>query len=135
MKIDDKTIQKMKEIAKAASDNAYCPYSKFRVGAAVLSENGEIFSGSNIENASLGLTICAERNAIFQAVSKGHRTIRAIAVFTPTSTPTTPCGACRQVIREFGIDVEIYSFANKGNVLKFRLDQLLPHSFAPESIV
>src|SRR3954471_20685817 len=92
--------------ARAASEQAYCPYSNFRVGAAVLTEDGAVFSGCNIENASYGLTICAERTAVFHAAAKGHRAIVAVAVYTPTTFPTAPCGACRQVINEFGPDAE-----------------------------
>src|SRR5262245_6352011 len=89
------------EAARAASERAYAPYSKFRVGAAVLA-GGQIFAACNIENASYGLTICAERAAVAAAVSAGKRKIDAIAIFTPTPTATAPCGACRQVLHEFG---------------------------------
>lgn len=135
MQPGDPIVQKMREVALLASQNAYCPYSQFRVGAAVLTDNGEIFAGCNVENASLGLTICAERNAIFQAVAKGHHKIRAVAVVTPTDYPTPPCGACRQVINEFGPEAEIFSFANNAKVLHFNLRQLLPDAFGPNSIL
>src|SRR3954452_19801777 len=88
--------------AKAVSVRAYCPYSHFAVGAAVQTADGRVFAGCNVENASFGLTICAERNAIFQAVCAGARDIVAVAVYTPTKRPVSPCGACRQVIAEFG---------------------------------
>src|SRR5204863_9331542 len=94
----DPKVEKMKEEARAAMKNAYCDYSDFAVGAAVLTESGEIFVGCNVENASYGLTMCAERNAIFQALAHGRRDVKAVVVVTPTETPTTPCGACRQVI-------------------------------------
>ena len=90
------------EEARKASNFAYAPYSKFRVGAALLTEDGEIFSGCNVENRSFGLTICAERNAVTKAVSSGHLVFKALAVCTPDSdVPVGPCGACRQVLSEF----------------------------------
>jgi len=126
---NDAVVQKMRVVAKAAAENAYCPYSKFPVGAAVLTDDGEVFSGCNVENASLGLTMCAERNAVFQAVAKGYLKIVAVVIVILASTPAPPCGACRQVISEFGNEAEVFSFDNDGNVLHLRLDQLLPHAF------
>src|SRR3954452_17114050 len=97
--------------AKQAARRAYCPYSHFRVGAGVLTNRGNIFAGCNVENASYGLTICAERNAVFQAVAasgvESPPELRAVLVYTPTPAPTAPCGACRQVINEFGPGCEI----------------------------
>ena len=123
-------MQRMRELAMAASEHAYVPYSGFKVVAAVLVENGEIFSACNVENASYSLSMCAERNALFQAVSHGHRKVQAVVIFTPTSQPTPPCGACRQAIGEFGPEAEIFSFARAGDPLHARLDDLLPHSFS-----
>ena len=134
MRPDDPIVQEMKKVALEASRNAYCVYSKFPVGAAVLTESGEIFGGCNVENASYGLTICAERNAIFQAVAKGHYRIRAIAVVTPTDLPTPPCGACRQVINEFGPEAEIFSFTENGKVSLLNLKDLLPEAFGPGNL-
>jgi cytidine deaminase len=122
--------------ARAAAARAYCPYSQFRVGAAVLTDRGEIFAGCNVENASYGLTICAERNAIFQAVARaeGPLVIRAVMVFTPTSEPTAPCGACRQVINEFGPDAEILSACDGPTATTDRLADLLPAAFGPRNL-
>jgi cytidine deaminase len=135
MQISDSFVQTMKQGAVAASKHAYCPYSKFPVGAAVLTDDGQIFFGCNVENTSFGLTICAERNAIFQAVSKGHTKIRAVVVAAPTDSPTTPCGACRQVINEFGPDAEIFSFGKDEGALQLNLEQLLPNAFGPSSVL
>ena len=129
MRPSDPVIQKLREAALAASKNAYCPYSKFPVGAAVLTERDEIFTGCNVENASFGLTICAERSALFQAVASGQNKIRALAVVTPTKEPTAPCGACRQVISEFGPETEIFSFSSEGQGVHYKLKDLLPHAF------
>src|SRR4051812_19314839 len=93
--------KKLLAAAKAAQRNAHAPYSKFRVGAALLTKSGKIYTGCNVENASYGLTICAERVAITKAVSDGHRHFQAIAVVCPSRQPT-PCGACRQFLAEFG---------------------------------
>jgi len=132
--LEDAIIDKLRRAAQTAAENAYCPYSKFAVGAGVLTETGEIFSGCNVENASFGLTICAERNAVFQAVANGHRKIVAVAVATGTDSPTPPCGACRQVIHEFGPEAEILSFARDGTLLRQTLDRLLPKAFGPDNV-
>jgi len=125
------TRRKLKAAAKAASQHAYAPYSHFRVGAAVLSDRGTIHAGCNVENASYGLTICAERNAIFQAVAAGARDIVAVAVYTPTPQPTTPCGACRQVIAQFGA-ADVRCDADGGATARYALDELLPRRFGLE---
>ena len=119
--------------ALEAQKKAYVPYSKFRVGAAVLTEDGEIFSGCNIEIASLSPTICAERTAIFKAISEGNRKIKAIAV-VGDSNFTYPCGVCRQVIREFGRDATIIVANSEEDYKKYELGELLPHSFGPEDL-
>lgn len=126
----DPVIQRMRELAEEASARAYAPYSRFPVGAAVLSENGEAFAGSNVENASYSLTVCAERNAVFQAISRGHRKILAVVVFTPTARPSPPCGACRQVLSEFGPDAEFFGFSAGGEHLQANLRALLPCPFS-----
>ena len=136
MEIDQVVRLELIAAARRAAANAYCPYSRFHVGAAVLTGRGEIFSGCNVENASYGLTICAERNAIFQAVARGAGplVIRAVVVFTPTSKPTAPCGACRQVINEFGPEAEVISVCDGPDMITNRLDTLLPEAFGPSNL-
>jgi cytidine deaminase len=125
----------MRAAARAAMRNAYCRYSKFRVGAAVLTAEGEIFARCNVENASYWLTMCAERNAIFQAVAKGalakDRKLKAVAIVTPKEKLVSPCGACRQVINEFGPNAEIFIFGGGKNGQKITLSKLLPRAFGP----
>jgi len=132
--IPDRLFDNLKRAAVSASESAYCPYSKFRVGAAVLTGDERIFSGCNVENASFGLTICAERNAIFQAVANHARQITALVVYTPTPTPASPCGACRQVINEFGPEAEVFSFCDGPEVIRRRLSELLPSAFGPADV-
>jgi cytidine deaminase len=132
--IDETVVHHMNVLARAASKNAYCIYSNFPVGAAVLTDDGRVFVGCNVENASFGLTICAERNAIFQAVTQGYRAVRAVVVFTSTDKPTAPCGACRQVISEFGPEAEVYCFCKTDASLHYNMTDLLPHSFTAESL-
>ena len=120
--------------ARAAASHAYCPYSLYGVGAAVMTDTGVMTSGCNVENASYGLTICAERNAVFRAITDGAKMLAAVALYTPTAEPSTPCGACRQVIAEFGPNAEIRCYCDGPGVTKFVLGQLLPESFRlPES--
>ncbi len=118
--------------AREAYENAYAPYSKYRVGAAVLWDSERITTGSNVENASYGLTVCAERNAIFAGAGLGERRIKAIAIAVPAEDMPTPCGACRQVIREFAEDCDILLVNGKGDMRKTSLKELLPDSFGPE---
>jgi cytidine deaminase len=132
--VSAETLARLKAAAKSVSQHAYCPYSNFRVGAAALTQAGEIFSGCNVENASYGLTICAERNAIFQMVAKAQQRLQAIAIYTPTKTPSAPCGACRQVINEFGPEAEVISFCDGPDVLRKKLSELLPHAFGPQNL-
>jgi cytidine deaminase len=119
--------------ARDAAANAYVPYSRFPVGAAVLTRDGAVYSGANIENASYGLTVCAERSAISAAVSDGHREIVAVAVSAPKVPRTTPCGACRQVLNEFrpttGDMAVILDDGGSGETIW--LESLLPRSFGP----
>ena len=112
-----------------ASKNAYCPYSKFPVGACVLTDNDKIYTGCNIDNASYGLTVCAERNALFSAVGAGEREFTALCVVGDTEAPISPCGACRQVMAEFKVPRII--LANlKGDVKEYTLEELLPYGFS-----
>ena len=114
--------------AEEARNNAYAPYSKFAVGAALLTKNGKIYTGCNIENASYGLTVCAERNALFAAVGAGERKFTALCVVGDTEEPISPCGACRQVMAEFKVPCII--LANlQGDVKEYTLEELLPYGF------
>ena len=116
------------EAALAARERAYGPYSKFLVGAAVRAESGKIYTGCNIENASYGLTVCAERNALFNAVGAGERKFTALYVVGDTEEPISPCGACRQVMAEFKVPCII--LANlQGDVKEYTLEELLPYGF------
>lgn len=115
--------------ANSAREGAYVPYSGFKVGAAVMTEDGLIYQGCNIENASYGLTNCAERTAIFKAVSEGQTKLKAIAVVADTEKPVAPCGACRQVIAEFKIN-KIIMCNLTGDKREVSLDELLPFSFS-----
>ncbi|MHB1132507.1 MAG: cytidine deaminase [Chloroflexota bacterium] len=134
MQPQDSEVQSLLRQAQEAARRAYCPYSRFPVGAAVLTASGEAFAGANVENASYGLTLCAERVAAAQAVSAGHRRLRAVVVYTPTAAPTPPCGACRQFLNEFGPDMEVFSFAENGVVQRCELSDLLPGAFGPGSL-
>jgi len=136
VEISEQTLAEMIAAAKSAAARAYCPYSRFHVGAAVLTDRGEIFAGCNVENASYGLTICAERNAVFQAVAQttGALVIRAVVVYTPTPSPTAPCGACRQVINEFGPDAVVTSVCDGPAVIRSRIGELLPGAFGPANL-
>ena len=126
--------RRLENAARAAAKNSYSPYSKFRVGAAVLASSGKIYAGTNVENASYGLANCAERTAIFNAASHGERKIRCVVVFTPTPVPTMPCGACRQVINEFGSHATVISVCNSGERIETTLDRLQPVAFGPKNL-
>lgn len=118
--------------AIAAREHAYAPYSKFKVGAAVLTASGRIYTGCNIENAALGPTVCAERTAIFKAVSEGERTFEVIAVATHTGI--APCGVCRQVMMEFAPDVIVIIANTDGHYRVSTLETLLPDAFTPRQL-
>jgi len=115
--------------ARAARENAHAPFSNFKVGAALRAASGKIFGGCNVENATYGLTVCAERVAIFKAISEGERKFAAIEVVTDTETLTPPCGACRQLIWEFCGDVPVVLSNLHGRVEELRMSQLFPKPF------
>jgi cytidine deaminase len=124
--MDYKTLVKH---AQAARRYSFSPYSKFRVGAALLTKNGKVYTGCNIENSSYGLTICAERTAIFKAVSEGHRTFKAIAIATDESEFTEPCGACRQVLMDLAGNIDFVMSKGNRQLKVLKLSDLLPHPF------
>ena len=119
------------EAARAAQQHAHCPYSHYRVGAALETADGAVFVGSNVENASFGLTICAERSAVFTAVSAGARKFRRIVVATDSEPPGPPCGACRQVLAEFGSELEVESVGPTQS-RRWTIRELLPDAFTGE---
>ena len=127
-------VRRLEKAARRAAGAAYAPYSRFPVGAAVLTRGGKVFTGCNVENASYGLCNCAERTAIFSAVAARERRIEAVVVYTPTPTPTAPCGACRQVIREFGADALVISICDTDARLASSVAALLPAAFGPENL-
>lgn len=116
--------------AKEASKYSYSPFSKFAVGAAVLMSNGSIYTGCNIENSSFGMTICAERCAIFKAVSEGQKEVLAVAIYSPNEDDCYPCGACRQVMFEFQGENEISVITeSQGNLITRKMSDFLPYGF------
>ncbi|MCG8554027.1 MAG: cytidine deaminase [Proteobacteria bacterium] len=133
--VDDEITDRLSRAARQAAVNAYAPYSGFPVGAAALASNGKIYTGTNVENASFGLTACAERNAIFRAVGDGARSIVALAIFTPTFAPAAPCGACRQVLSEFGSGTVVTSVCDGGDSLRYAIEELLPLAFGPNDLI
>jgi cytidine deaminase len=125
----------LRRAAEDAQSKAYAPYSGFAVGAALLAEDGRVFTGANVENASYGLTVCAERHAVAAAVLAGARRFRAIAIVSPGPRPAPPCGACRQVLSEWPPSFEVRSFAPDGTDLRSDVASLLPSSFDPSWLV
>lgn len=133
--MENVTNETLMEEAKKARLMAYAPYSKFLVGAALLTEDGEIFHGCNIENAGYSLTNCAERTAIFSAIAKGKKKFIKMAIVCDTERPGSPCGACRQVISEFFTpEAEIILTNLKGDVQVTTITELLPGAFTPEDL-
>lgn len=132
--MDEKEVINLIQMAKNAREYSYSPYSDFPVGAALLCEDGTIYTGTNIENASYGLSNCAERTAVFKAVSEGKGEFKAIAVVADTERPVPPCGACRQVIQEFGEDVEVIIANLKGDYRSFSIKELLPGAFSRKDL-
>lgn len=127
-------LRRLETAARAAADASYSPYSKFKVGSAILAGSGKIYRGCNVENASYGLCNCAERTAIFTAAAAGEREVRAVVVYTPTPDATSPCGACRQVINEFGPDAAVISICDSPDRIETTISQLLPAAFGPGNL-
>lgn len=125
--------QELYKAALEAREKAYVPYSRFKVGAAVRTKDGRIFTGCNIENSSYGLTVCAERNAIFAAVGSGYRELEELCVVADTEDGVAPCGACRQVMCEFGL-ARVWLTNCRGKSLMMTIEELLPMSFGPKDL-
>lgn len=124
------TDRELIDCAKSMLDRAYAPYSGFHVGAALLDSQGKIFTGCNIENSSYGCACCAERTAVFKAVSEGSHSFEAIAIVSSSGGETYPCGICRQVLSEFAPKIRVLLENNDGDIVSYTLDELLPHSFS-----
>ncbi len=121
---------RLRDAAFAAMENAYAPYSRFRVGAAVLASSGEIISGCNVENAAYGEALCAERVAVAAAVAQGLTSFEEIAIASESDEPSPPCGSCRQTMSEFAPDLLVTSYARNGKKATWKLSELLPEAFA-----
>jgi cytidine deaminase len=133
MTIPQQLKQQLIERAIKIREEAYAPYSNYHVGASLLTTNGDVFEGVNVENASYSLGICAERNAVFQAVADSQTSFRAIAVATENGG--SPCGACRQVLSEFGLEIEVITIDSEGKIiLETTVGDLLPDAFGPEHL-
>ena len=124
------SLASLEKAARKVRERAYAPYSNFQVGAALESTSGKVFTGCNVENISYGLTICAERNAVFAAVAAGVRSFRRIVIVADSKEPVTPCGACRQVLSELGENMEIISFNLQSEKHRAKLSELLPRAKA-----
>ena len=127
------TDTELLDLASAAAERSYSPYSQFRVGAAIVTGDGDVISGANIENAAYGASVCAETNALTTAAAAGSRRVPVVAVVCLDGDPCTPCGNCRQVMREFGVERVIMRGA-AGTTLTMTLAELLPESFGPEAL-
>ena len=123
------TREELKAKAVSMLEMSYCPYSHFPVGAALECEDGTVYTGCNIENAGYSATVCAERTAVFKAVSEGHRRFKRIVVAGRSDSPCVPCGECRQVLSEFAPELEVICLDKDGGELALSLTDLLPHSF------
>ena len=132
--ISDLDREALVAAAGEARERAYAPYSGFQVGAALLTDDGSRFTGANVENASYGLSMCAERTAVFHAAAQGVRRLQAVAVVASNDEPTWPCGACRQVLYEFGPDLVVISEGKGGRREERSLGELLPEAFGPNDL-
>lgn len=124
----------MRKVAAAARKNSVAPFSKFRVGASILTRGGDIIGGCNVENATLGLTVCAERVALWKALSEGHRRFNAVCVTTGAARPTPPCGACRQLLWEFCGDVPVFMINTRGVSNTSSMSDLFPEAFSKKNL-
>lgn len=131
---DERTLTTLRERAFAAMERAYAPYSNFKVGAALLSTDGSITEGCNVENAAYPAGICAERGAVAGAVARGNQSFSALLIATDADDPTPPCGICRQVLEEFSPRMVIISATRGGKEVRWTLDELLPKAFTPHSL-
>ena len=132
--VDSRTVTLLRERAFAAMERAYAPYSKFRVGAALLATDGSVTEGCNVENASFPAGMCAERNALSAAITRGNRSFEAMVIATEADEPTPPCGICRQVMEEFSPQLVVMAFTRDGREARWTLDELLPKAFTPHSL-
>lgn len=128
------TEQQLIRSALQVRENAYVPYSKFKVGAALLGKSGKVYTGCNVENASLGATNCAERTAVFKAISEGESEFETIAVTGDPKQYTFPCGICRQVLVEFGTELKVIVAKSEDEYKVYTLSEILPHSFTPADL-
>ncbi|KAG0006837.1 hypothetical protein BGZ65_003086 [Modicella reniformis] len=132
--LNENQIENLINQSQAARNHSYSPYSKFRVGAALMAVGGKVYQGCNVENASYGGAICAERTAFVKAVSEGHRRFVAIAVSVDYNSFISPCGICRQFMNEFGKDLEVFIVNDDRTYKQTSLEDLLPHAFGPENL-
>ena len=130
----DRVLTMLRERAFGAMARAYAPYSRFRVGAALLGADGSITEGCNVENASFPAGMCAERSAVAAAVARGVRAFESITIATEAEEPTPPCGICRQVLEEFSPQMLVVSITSEGREARWTLDELLPRAFTPKSL-
>ena len=134
MKINEEEKKTLIQTSLKARENAYTPYSHYKVGAALKTKSGKIYTGCNIENASYGLTICAERTAMFKAVSEGDRDFETIVIATRDGG--SPCGACRQVMAEFSLEMQVILVNQEGGIIgEFSVAELLPEAFTPRNLI
>ena len=128
--MEEKRIKELIELAQKAKEKAYAPYSGFKVGACLAASSGRLYTGCNIENASYGATVCAERTAVFKAVSEGEREFEAMALVSDAGKPVLPCGLCRQVLAEFSSKMLVISAVNANEYRIFSLKEILPEAFS-----